>query len=76
MKILITSLILTLSFSPLLAQKCDNYDDCLSKGKSDRDGMEYFAKAIKYAKKENKNPSDAYFWRGVKYYNLSKGPEW
>jgi|GEM_PF-6166312 len=71
-------IMLLLVVAPLIGQNCDNYEDCLSKGKSEKvaeNAIEYFSKAIKQANKENVNPSTAFLWRGTKYYGLSKGPE-
>ncbi|MGV8946836.1 MAG: tetratricopeptide repeat protein [Lutibacter sp.] len=75
MKIILTSIILTLSLTSMLGQNCENYEDCFAKGKTEKEAIEYFTKAIKFAQKENMNPSRAYFWRGIEYYKLSKGPE-
>ena len=78
MKTLLTFLAISLYLFSAQAQNCDNYEDCYTKGKSEKvaeTAIAYFTNAIKHAKKENVNPSAVYLWRGVKYYNLSKGPE-
>lgn len=57
--------------SPSQAQDCDSANDCLTKGKakdSKAVAIDYFDKALKYAKKEGINPSIFYFNRGTKYY--------
>lgn len=73
--IAITFIFIFFLIVPLLAQDCNSYEDCFAKGKTEKDGVEYFSKAIKLASKENINPSSAYFWRASLYYNLSKGPD-
>jgi tetratricopeptide (TPR) repeat protein len=54
-----------------LAQDCSSAKDCLEKGKTvgfESKAFEFYEKALKLAKKENSNPSDIYFQRGVQYY--------
>lgn len=78
MKTIITTIILSMFLVPMIGQNCDNYEDCLAKGKVEKsaeNAIEFFSKAIKHTNKENVNPSTAYLWRGMKYYGLSKGPE-
>jgi len=78
MKTLIIYSFLSLFILTTQAQNCDNYEDCFAKGKAEQNSnnaIDYFSKAVKYANKEKINPSDVYFWRGIKYYTLSKGPD-
>ncbi|PHS62569.1 MAG: hypothetical protein COB12_10600 [Flavobacterium sp.] len=73
MKIQVTFLFLLFFIGNGYSQKCSNYDDCISHRNSTNnkeDQVKYATKAIKYAKKEGKNPSEAYFYRGISYYYL------
>ncbi len=76
--ITITFIFIFFFIVPIIAQDCNNYEECFAKGKAEKNSenaIEYFSKAIKQANKENVNPSSAHLWRGMKYYYLSEGPE-
>ncbi|MFK5986805.1 MAG: hypothetical protein QM479_15470 [Pseudomonadota bacterium] len=73
MKIQFTFLFLLFFIGNGYSQKCSNYEDCISHRNSTNnkeDQVKYATKAIKYAKKEGKSPSEAYFYRGISYYYL------
>src|SRR5690606_14609902 len=65
-------LILVIAFTKVAAQDCSSAEDCLQKGINtyyNEPALKFIDKAIKLAKKENKNLSNYYMQRGIKYYN-------